>query len=137
MTNLDNILKIKKNLSEQDNRLTKDPMFCVQKCVRDVGYSPDYAEDTVWINMESGEYEEVEPDAQGAEEFGYIIRWETVMVCFTEQGCKDYLEKNGHNISHGAYQGQVRIFVESFNRCSEMQSIRDFLLQLNGKGKTK
>jgi hypothetical protein len=96
-------------------------MFCVQEKIRDRGYDPQYAEDTVWIDMESGDYVEVPPNTPGAEEFGYKDRWETVMVCFTEQGAKDYLHQNGHN------HKETRIFVESFSRCDEMIRIRQWL----------
>lgn len=116
------ISEIAKRLRCQDNRCTAEPMFCVQKKVRDIGYIPDYCEDTVWINMQSGDFEETEPHAKGSEEFGYKERWETVMVAFTEEGCKDYLRQNGHNL------GETRIYVESFRRCDEMIAVREMLL---------
>lgn len=34
--------------------MTENPMFCVQEQIRTVGLVPDYADDTVWIDMESG-----------------------------------------------------------------------------------
>ena len=122
--------EIGERLAIQDNRCTMNPMFCVQILVRNVGYDPNYGTHTVWINMESGDYEEVEEGIEGAEEFGYKERWETVMVAFTEEGCKEYLELNGHNIKRMAYKGEVRIFVESFNRCPEMIAIREALMSV-------
>lgn len=115
---------IAKRLREQDNRSTAEPMFCVQEKHRDRGYDPAYSADTIWINMQSGDYEEVPPETPGAEEFGYQDRWETVMTCFTEEGCKEYLERNGHNLK------ETRIYVESFHRCPEMIRIRHALLAL-------
>jgi hypothetical protein len=103
-------------------------MFCVQIKVRDVGYDSDYADDTVWMDMESGDFQEVPEDTPGAEQFGYKDRWETVMVAFTEKGCEEYLELNGHNDRLRAHNGEVRIYVESFNRCPEMIAIRDALM---------
>ena len=123
------LLAISDRLRAQDNRATQHPMFCLQKLVRDVGYVPGYGDgETVWIDMQSGDYEEVAPETEGAEEFGYKDRWETVMVAFTEQGIKDYMCKNGHNVQRVAYNGQTRIYVESFRRCDEMIKIREFLL---------
>lgn len=46
---------------------------------------------------------------------------EFVTVCFTYQGCKDYLAVNGHNLN------QPFIYVHSLFRNSEMLSIREFL----------
>jgi hypothetical protein len=103
-------------------------MFCLQIKVRDVGYDPNYCIDTVWIDMESGEYEEVAPKTEGAEEFGYKDRWETVMVAFTEEGLQDYMRQDGHNVKRRAHNGETRIYVESFWRCSEMIRIRNWLL---------
>lgn len=121
---------IASRLQAQDNRCTADPMFCLQIKVRDVGYDKNYSEgQTVWINMESGDSEEVPPETEGAEEFGYKDRWETVMVAFTEKGLLDYMERDGHNVKRLAYNGETRIYVESFRRCDEMIRIRKALLE--------
>ena len=126
--------EISERLRTQDNHCTMNPMFCVQILVRDVGYDPQYADgETVWIDMQSGDCEEVAPESEGAEEFGFKDRWETVMVSFTEKGAEGYLERDGHNVKRRAHNGQVRIFVESWNRCDEMIAIRDFLLQKGGE----
>lgn len=120
---------ISERLRTQDNRITQNPMFCVQIKVREIGYDANYADgDTVWIDMASGDFEEVEFGQPGAEEFGYKDRWETVMVAFTEKGCEEYLELNGHNDRRKAHNGEVRIYVESFNRCPEMIAIREALM---------
>ena len=121
------IKDISKDLKTQNNHSTREPMYCVQTLIKDVGYDPAYSTDTVWINMESGDYEEVEPNTPGAEEFGYKERWETQMVCLTEKGAKEHLELNGHNYR---YYGPTRIYVESFYRCPEMQLIRKMLMEL-------
>ena len=120
-------------LRTQDNRCTAEPMFCLQIKVRDIGYDPKYSEgNTVWIDMQSGDCDEVPPESEGAEEFGYKDRWETVMVAFTEQGLLDYMMLDGHNVKRRAYNGETRIYVESFRRCDEMISIRAALMQLQG-----
>jgi hypothetical protein len=126
------LIEIGRQLFSQDNRCTANPMFCVQIKVRDSGYDPEYSDETHWVNMSSGDYETVdqEPeDSEGWEEFGYKDRWETVMISFTEAGCKQYLEREGHNLKRRAHNGEVEIYVESFGRCSEMIAIREFLMQ--------
>jgi hypothetical protein len=124
------LAEIARRLRTQDNQCTSHPMFCLQIKVRDVGYDPKYAGgDTVWIDMESGDYQEVEPETAGAEEFGYKERWETVMVAFTEKGLEDYMKSDGHNVVRRAYKGETRIYIESFHRCDEMISVRKWLME--------
>jgi len=131
------LLDISERLRTQDNQCTAEPMFCLQIKVRDTGYDPNYAADTVWINMQGGDYEEVPPQTPGAEEFGYQDRWETVMVAFTQQGLLDYMDKDGHNVKRRAHNGETRIYVESFMRCDEMIRVRQALMSskvsTNGK----
>lgn len=122
------LLAISERLKTQDNRCTMNPMFCVQMKVRDIGMDADYATDTVWMDMESGNFDEVPPETEGAVEFGFKDRWETVMVAFTEKGCEEYLALDGHNVRRRAHNGEVRIYVESFNRCPEMIAIREALM---------
>jgi hypothetical protein len=86
--NSNDLLAIGVRLRTQDNRCTADPMFCVQEKRRDIGYDKNYSDDTVWIDMSDGDYDEVEPNTPGAEEFGYKDRFETVMVAFTQGGCR-------------------------------------------------
>ncbi len=126
---MNDLADISERLLTQDNRCTLEPMFCLQIKVRDTGYDPQYADGgTVWIDMESGDYEEVAPDTEGAEEFGYRDRWETVMVAFTEEGLNDYMRQDGHNVRRRAHNGETRIYVESFRRCDEMVRIRRGLM---------
>lgn len=122
---------IAERLQTQDNRMTQNPMFCVQIKVRDIGYDAAYADDKCWWNSDDMEVVYEEPkDLEGWEEFGYKDRWEIVMVCFTEKGCDEYLELNGHNDARRAHDGEVRIYVESFNRCPEMILIRETLSKI-------
>ena len=120
-------------LQTQDNRCTADPMFCVQGRRRIYGLDPQWVDDVVWIDIEDGTTEVDEPE--GGEETQYVLRsgyvdiWETLAVCFTEDGCKQHLELNGHN--YRRYK-EVRIYVESFRRNPEMQAIRDHLMQKGG-----
>lgn len=125
---------IANSLRTQDNLATADPMFCVQKLVRDVGYELSYTDGRCWVNSrdESTVYDDdedfEEPVGDDWEVTGYKDRWETVMVAFTRAGCNDYLAANGHNVRAEAHNGRVRTYVESFFRCGEMLRIRAFLL---------
>ena len=58
------------------------------------------------------------------QEKGHVGQWITIMVAFTEEGCKEYLRQDGHN-----HRG-ARIYVESFRRCPEMIAIRKYLMEL-------
>ncbi len=117
--------EIGERLRTQDNRITIDPMFCVQEEQREIGFDASYTDDTVWIDMECGDFTEVPANTPGAQEFGYKDTWVTVMVAFTEAGCEEYLRLNGHN-----HRGKTRIYVESFRRCPEMMSIISYLKSL-------
>lgn len=122
------------NLRTQDNRCTADPMFCVQIKVRDVGYDSAYSDNRCWHDSANEQtiYDDdpdfKEPEGDEWDKFGYLDRWETVMVAFTQAGCEEYLRLNGHNDRRRAHNGEVRIYAESFNRCPEMLAIRAFLL---------
>lgn len=113
--------EIAARLRTQDNRITENPMFCVQQKRRVTGLHRDYSDNTVWIL----DGEKVDPETEGAREYGIQDHWETVMTAFTEDGCKEYLRLNGHNLR------EPRIYVESFNRCPEMIAIREWLLALS------
>ena len=131
MITIDNnkLVSIGSRLLTQDNRMTENPMFCVQIKVRDTGYDAGYCDDKCWWNVDQLECVYVEPEnLDGWEEFGYKDRWETVMVAFTEKGCQEFLELDGHNVRRMAHNGEVRIYVHSFNRCPEMIAVRKDLI---------
>jgi hypothetical protein len=115
----DQLKAIAEKLRTQDNRITQNPMFCVQQRCKYITPA-DFTGENVWVL----DGEEVEEGTDGAKEYGIRWQWETVMVAFTEDGCKEYLRQNGHNLR------EPRIYLESFNRCPEMIAIRDFLLAL-------
>jgi len=134
-----NLRSIGLELNTQDNRMTAEPMFCVQILVRDVGYDAAYCDKRVWhdsandqtIYDDDPDFRAESVEGDGWDMFGYVDRWETVMVAFTEVGCKAYLELDGHNVKRRAFRGQIRIYVESFRRCEEMMAIRAHLKALN------
>lgn len=123
---------INHQLRTQDNRITQYPMFCVQVKRRDVGYDSIWVDNHCWHDSANGEtiYDDdpdfKEPEGEEWDKFGYVDRWETVMVAFTQAGCEEYLRLNGHNL-----HGETRIYAESFYRCPEMIAIRKFLLELS------
>lgn len=126
----DQLAAIAERLRTQDNRITQNPMFCVQEKKRDVGYDSLWVDNKCWrdsanditIYDDDPDFKEP-PEGEEWDEFGYVDRWETVMVAFTEVGCQQYIELNGHN-----HRGELRIYVESFNRCPEMIAIREALM---------
>ncbi|HFS8155629.1 TPA: hypothetical protein ACH2JI_004729 [Enterobacter roggenkampii] len=130
---------IGENIRTKDNRITSEPMFCVfQK--REIVVDEDYDCDRiVWVDEEGGEATELQrmrlellhdncretPD-----------KWRRIAVkdiddfvtcCFTEQGCKDYLACNGHNLR------LPFIYVKSGFRNAEYIGIRNWLAGI-GKG---
>ena len=139
---IDNLKTIGEQIRIQDNQCTANPMFCVQRLIADSGYDWRYADSNqCWWNPEECEWlydtppEDWDDDRRGEEQngwemFGYQTRWETVMVAFTKKGCEEYLNENGHNDRRVAHNGEVRIYVESFNRCPEMIGVREFLRSL-------
>lgn len=119
----------------QDNRITDQPIFVVEKSVM-VITDPDYGYDKEeWVNTESGEYEtagetksrRLDALKDGCMETGdwekFFLKetWEFVTACFTEQGCKDFLEINGHNI------GKSRIYAYGSYRNNEYRAVRNYL----------
>lgn len=130
------LIECGERLRTQDNRITANPMFCVQIKRRDVGYDASYSGCLCWHDS-AGErtiYDDDEdfkgaPEGEEWDEFGYQDRWETVMTALTEKGCEEYLDLNGHNDRRRAYKGEVRIYVESFCRCPEMIAIRNWLME--------
>jgi len=126
------LFEIAERLRTQDNRITADPQFCVQEKKRYVGLDSNYSEHFCWRDSANDEtiYDDDnnfkgEPEGDEWEKFGYMDQWTTVMVAFTEKGCEEYIQLNGHN-----HREELRIYAESFRRCPEMLAIRNFLLNL-------
>lgn len=116
------LLAIGERLRTQDNRCTQNPMFCVQEKRREYGLDPRWTDNHVWVDTSGDDFDVSATAKEGYERTGYKDSWHTVMVAFTEAGCKEYLLQNGHNLH------EPRIYVESFNRCPEMLAIREWLM---------
>ena len=137
---------IGENLRTQDNRCTANPAFCVQVLER-IGpimleygsgeicffdheqcetYYKDGFDPERWEELHS--LHEIGHLADNITASSYVEKWITVQTCFTEAGCKRYLELDGHNLRH--FHG-VRIYADSFGgRNLEMLEIRNALLSL-------
>ncbi|MGL7224931.1 ead/Ea22-like family protein [Salmonella sp. NW96] len=131
---------IGKNILSQDNRITSDPMFCVyqkREIVVDADY--DYGR-IVWVDEDGNEANECqrmrlellhENFREPPEKWRRVALKEIddfVTCCFTEQGCKDYLACNGHNLR------LPFIYVKSGFRNAEFISVRNWLAGIGVKG---
>lgn len=131
---------IGKNILSQDNRITSDPMFCVYQ-KREIVVDADYDYDRiVWIDEDGNEANERqrmrlellhENFREPPEKWRRVAVKEIddfVTCCFTEQGCKDYLACNGHNLR------LPFIYVKSGFRNAEFISVRNWLAGIGVKG---
>lgn len=135
------LLEVAERLRTQDNRCTSNPAFCVQVLERIGPMLPEYSDTRMYHDHEQCEtYYQDRPDPEewnklkaldDADELpdqitvgGYVEKWKTVQICFTEDGCNQYIARDGHNLRH--YFG-TRIYVESFHRNDEMTTIREWL----------
>ncbi|EOL5461263.1 ead/Ea22-like family protein, partial [Escherichia coli] len=128
------------NIRTQDNRITSDPMFCVYQ-KREIVVDADYDYDRiVWVDEDGNEANKLQ--SRRLELLHENFReppekWRRVAVkdidefvtcCFTEQGCKDYLAVNGHNLR------LPFIYVKSGFRNAEYIGIRNWLAGIRIKG---
>ncbi len=130
------LMALGKTIATQDNRCTDAPIFIVQQRRMITGLDSAYCENHGWYNGETfltdgEEFEALElcynKDSIGPEEWsrtGYIQIWEFVTACFTEQGCKDFIAINGHNLK------EPRIYAEGSFRNEEFRSLRKTLIEL-------
>ncbi|HBM2003524.1 TPA: ead/Ea22-like family protein [Escherichia coli] len=131
---------IGENIRTQDNRITSDPMFCVYQ-KREIVVDADYDYDRiVWVDEDGNEANKLQ--SRRLELLHENFReppekWRRVAVkdidefvtcCFTEQGCKDYLAVNGHNLR------LPFIYVKSGFRNAEYIGIRNWLAGIRIKG---
>jgi hypothetical protein len=138
--NLQLFAKLGSLIQSQDNRATDAPIFIVQQkrsYVTEAGYNESRYE---WRETESGDYSGPADDAEeerldrfysneghepkGWKRFAVMDVWEFVTACFTEQGCKDFIAINGHNLK------EPRIYAEGSYRNEEFRAIRKALIDL-------
>jgi hypothetical protein len=129
-------------LRTQDNRSTRDPVFCVQVLERIGPLAPGYDGDGFCFYDRDLE-ETVEPDDDRAKElyvryrsgelpdhilpYHYKEVWITVQTCLTKAGGDRYLASNGHNLRR--YYG-TRVYVDSAWRNQEIVDLRKSILAI-------
>lgn len=131
---------IGENIRTQDNRITSDPMFCVYQ-KREIVVDADYDHDRiVWVDEDGNEankrqsrrlellHENFREPPEKWRRVAVKDIDEFVTCCFTEQGCKDYLAANGHNLR------LPFIYVKSGFRNAEYIGIRNWLAGIRIKG---
>lgn len=131
---------ISENIRTQDNRVTSEPMFCVYQ-KREIVAHEDYDHDRiVWVDEDGNEANERQRMRLELLHENYREppeKWRRIAVkeidefvtcCFTEQGCKDYLACNGHNLR------LPFIYVKSSFRNAEYIGIRNWLAGIRTKG---
>jgi hypothetical protein len=122
-------------LHTQDNRITAHPLFAVQQKRIVYGLHEDYASELRWVdddgecsqedaNLYDAKRENGDPLPGGVRRLGLIEQWEFVTGCMTEQGCKDFIACNGHNLK------QPRIYAYSGYRNAEFIAVREWLMSL-------
>ncbi|WP_440284401.1 ead/Ea22-like family protein [Escherichia fergusonii] len=131
---------IGENIRTQDNRITSDPMFCVYQ-KREIVVDADYDYDRiVWVDEDGNEankrqsrrlellHENFREPPEKWRRVAVKDIDEFVTCCFTEQGCKDYLAVNGHNLR------LPFIYVKSGFRNAEYIGIRNWLAGIRIEG---
>lgn len=122
-------------LHTQDNRCTAEPFFVVQEKHRVYGIDADAYDAPHEWRTEDGDgtadadeakdldekYENSE-STDGWNRIGYVDEWRDVTGCFTEEGAKEYIRINGHNLK------EPRIYAKSLYRNAEMIAIRKRLM---------
>ncbi|KAF2282477.1 hypothetical protein GH714_044083 [Hevea brasiliensis] len=133
------MVEIGELIRTQDNRITDQPFFAVMT-KREIVGSEDHDYDRIcWVENQRGNYVEatetqhrrLEAIYQGKYEVRegwdrYAMKEIDVFVtgCFTEQGCKDYISRNAHNLN--------KPFIYAFGsyRNNEYQAVRKFIMDL-------
>lgn len=108
-------------IATQDNRITAEPIFVVQRHRRDYGYDPNYADECslVWLDGEGNEVPEDEADdLDGFTLTSYRDRWESVQPFLTLAAAEEFAE--GMRRKGDEY----RVYVDSGHRNHEWQWLR-------------
>lgn len=122
-------------IATQDNRITASPIFIVQQ-KRLYAADPECDYDRlVWVDGDGeagaedaerldAEYAETGIEPAGWRRAAEAHYWDFVTACFTEQGCKDYIARDGHNLR------EPRIYAAGSYRNTEWQAVRSYLIAL-------
>ena len=126
-------------IRNQDNRITDQPFFAVMTKREIVGSEDHDCDRICWVENQSGDYVEATETQYRRLEAIYQAKYEVrdgwdrhamkeidvfETGCFTEQGCKDYINKNGHTLN--------KPFIYAFGsyRNDEYQTVRKFIMQM-------
>ncbi len=131
--------EIGQRIISQDNRHTSQPIYIIFQVERIYGLDPNYADKPIWMHQDGEEanegetktceehYEKTGDELDGWYRTDYVDRDRFVTACFTEEGAKTYLEKNGHNLK------KPHIYVDTLWRNDEMIAVREFIMGLAQK----
>ena len=137
MREMDVLARVGEQVRTQDNRITSEPIFVVEQQRQVWGVDTDYDHDGFeWLDDEGPvlpalarrleKLHRLGGDTGKYRRLGYRNYWEFVTACFTEQGCKDYLAANGHNLT------ETRVYVYSGFRNREWIELRAVLANSAG-----
>lgn len=128
----DYIQRISESLKTQDNRITDQPMFVVFEKREIIGSDEHSPSRIAWCRdgeevseLRAKRLEALHQDCRGTlDYYRYAMQEIDVFVtaCFTEQGCKDYLSLNGHNLR------LPYIFAAGSYRNNEYQQVRNWII---------
>ncbi|AYN25723.1 hypothetical protein D8682_26495 [Buttiauxella sp. 3AFRM03] len=132
----DEFARIGESLRTQSNRTTGHPVFVVFDKQEIVGSEEHDCDRIAWV-FECHEVDECKAgrlealyqggrDTRGYDRYAMKSIDQFVTACFTEDGCKDYLQQNGHNLN------KPFIYVHSAYRNDEWQVIRNWLMTVGG-----
>lgn len=135
----DALRRIARQVVEQNNRGTDQPIFAVLQKREMVTLETHEHDRIVWVATDSGDYQEASvqkarhlekkhsagDETPGWERYAVKEVDEFVTACFSEQGCKDYLSANGHNLR------QPFIYAFGSHRNAEWRHILQFLKSIH------
>lgn len=138
LPDLEKMVDIGREILSQDNRITDSPIFAVEKLVKYPADSECTYDGYEWFNEHSqviadnvlaARLDEKHNQGKSTGRWRKVYFnevWEFSTGCFTERGCKNHLEINGHNL------GKTRIYAHGSFRNDEYRSVRKFLIDLAG-----
>ena len=129
---------IGKRIRTQDNRITADPIFLVEECVRIYGIGLEYDPQIVWLHADESvevdaaealklerEYQISSNEPEAFRRVGYVEQWHYVQPFFTEAAADLYIKQNAHR-----RKWRLRTYVDSAYRNYEWQAVRKHLMEM-------
>lgn len=131
--------KIARQVATQNCRGTDRPLFAVMQKTEMVTLESHDHDRIIWIDTQSGDYlsatrqkahhleklHAAGEDTPGWQRYAVKDIDEFVTACFSEEGCKQYLAKNGHNLR------QPFIYAFGSHRNAEWRDMLNFLTMIN------